>query len=353
MLLTSITAQRGIQGATNKTLTVIDTHDELRQDSIQTLAHELDHVRGGKNETLADLAGLAAKLNTDAAIIANQDTINPIKAQFGDGKDAQTTAQNQALLNQNNQIFIENHDGREGEWEYAIPHDAGGGGRGGGMPMGGATGAGFAIGGTAHIVNNARQSASRQQSQQAVANSASNQQSQRATTNQPQRAYNLQDILNPNSEKKEDLLKLVAEARSELPSRHKRSGNVAVAEIDISGIQKTMKATSSDYNITAGHQKKGFVGEGKVQNLPAHFVTAGNEVLLHRSIDAEYKILNNIAMQLGNNRLATGSINLLTEKRPCASCSTAIKSFKEKYPYIQLNIYHNDGRIVDHKQSKK
>lgn len=114
-----------------------------------------------------------------------------------------------------------------------------------------------------------------------------------------------------------------------------------------------MKATSSDYNITAGHQKKGFVGKEKVQNLPAHFVAAGNDALLYRDIDAEYKILNNISMQLGNNRLATGSINLLTEKQTCASCSTAIKSFKEKYPYIQLNIYHNDGKIVDHKQSKK
>ncbi len=120
VLLTSITAHQGIQGATNKELTVIDTHDELRQDSIQTLAHELDHVRGDKNETLADLAGLAAKLNTDAAIIANQDTINPIKAQLGDGTDTLTTAQNQALLNQNNQTFIENHEGKEGEWEYAI-----------------------------------------------------------------------------------------------------------------------------------------------------------------------------------------------------------------------------------------
>ena len=118
VLLTSITAHQGIQGATNKELTVIDTHDELRQDSIQTLAHELDHVRGGKNETLADLAGLAAKLNTDAAIIANQDTINPIKAQLGDGTDTLTTAQNQALLNQNNQTFIENHEGKEGEWSY-------------------------------------------------------------------------------------------------------------------------------------------------------------------------------------------------------------------------------------------
>nr|BAD83733.1 hypothetical protein [Moraxella bovis Epp63] len=120
VLLTSITAQRGIQGGTNKTLTVIDTHNELRQDSIQTLGHELDHIRGGKNETLADLAGLAAKLNTDAAIIANQDTINPIKAQLGDGKDAQTTAQNQALLEGNDKTFVENHDGREGEWEYII-----------------------------------------------------------------------------------------------------------------------------------------------------------------------------------------------------------------------------------------
>ncbi|WP_228707388.1 two-partner secretion domain-containing protein [Moraxella lacunata] len=122
VLLTSITAQRGIQGGTNKALTVIDTHDKLRQDSIQTLAHELDHIRGGKNETLADLAGLAAKLNTDAAIIANQDTISPIKAQLGDGKDAQTTAQNQALLEGNDKAFAENHDGREGEWEYRQLH---------------------------------------------------------------------------------------------------------------------------------------------------------------------------------------------------------------------------------------
>lgn len=169
VLLTSITAQRGIQGGTNKVLTVIDTHDELREDSIQTLGYELDHIRGGKNETLADLAGLAAKLNTDAAIIANQDTINPIKAQLGDGKDTQTTAQNQALLEGNDKTFAENHDGREGEWEYEVPHGAGG--RGGGMPMGGATGAGFAIGGGATIVNNARQSASNQQSRQTVAKS--------------------------------------------------------------------------------------------------------------------------------------------------------------------------------------
>ena len=120
VLLTSITAQQGTQGATNKELTVIDTHDELRQDSIQTLAHELDHVRGGKNETLADLAGLAAKLNTEAVISANKDTINPIKAQLGDGTDTLTIAQNQALLNQNNQTFTENHEGKEGEWEYII-----------------------------------------------------------------------------------------------------------------------------------------------------------------------------------------------------------------------------------------
>ncbi|AKG07079.1 hypothetical protein AAX06_01555 [Moraxella bovoculi] len=119
VLLTSITAQRGKQGATNKTLTVIDTHDELRADSIQTRGHELDHIRGGKNETLADLAGLAAKLNTEAAIIAHQDKINPIKAQLGSSKDAQITAQNQVLLKGNDKTFTENHDGREGEWEYS------------------------------------------------------------------------------------------------------------------------------------------------------------------------------------------------------------------------------------------
>lgn len=118
VLLTSITAQQGIQGGTNKVLTVIDTHDKLKADSIQTLDHELDHVRGGKNETLADLAGLAAKLNTDAATLTNQDKINPIKAQLGDGKDANTTALNQGLFTQNNQTFTDNHEGKE--WEYII-----------------------------------------------------------------------------------------------------------------------------------------------------------------------------------------------------------------------------------------
>lgn len=44
VLLASITAQQGIQGGTNKVLTVIDTYDKLKADSIQTLAHELDHV---------------------------------------------------------------------------------------------------------------------------------------------------------------------------------------------------------------------------------------------------------------------------------------------------------------------
>ncbi|VEG13735.1 hypothetical protein [Moraxella cuniculi] len=117
VLLTSITAHQGIQGATNKELTVIDIHDELRQDSIQTLAHELDHVRGDKNKTLADLAGLAAKLNTEAAISANKDKINPIKAQLGDGKDTQTTLQNQAILDEN-KAQLEGEKESDGVWSY-------------------------------------------------------------------------------------------------------------------------------------------------------------------------------------------------------------------------------------------
>lgn len=120
VLLTDITLSKNIKGATNQTLTVIDTNDSLRQDSIQTLSHELDHVRGGKSETLANLAGLAGKLNTSAAISANKDNIKPIQAQLGDGQDVATVAQNQALLDQNNKTFNENYEGKEGDWDFAI-----------------------------------------------------------------------------------------------------------------------------------------------------------------------------------------------------------------------------------------
>lgn len=69
---------------------------------------------------MADLAGLVAKLNTDAATLANQDKINPIKAQLGDGKDVNTTALNQDLLERNDSAFLKDWVENTERWQYII-----------------------------------------------------------------------------------------------------------------------------------------------------------------------------------------------------------------------------------------
>jgi len=74
--------------------------------------------------------------------------------------------------------------------------------------------------------------------------------------------------------------------------------------------------------------------------------TASNPpVMLNRAIDSEAKILNNIAAQLGDNASVNGTINLLTERPPCASCSNVIDLFKAKYPNITVNVFDNGGVI--------
>ncbi|WP_425289353.1 deaminase domain-containing protein [Shewanella algae] len=58
-----------------------------------------------------------------------------------------------------------------------------------------------------------------------------------------------------------------------------------------------------------------------------------------RQWDTEFKILNDVALRLGNNRNATGSINLFTERLTCTSCTDVIFDFKARYPNIQLNVF--------------
>ncbi|WP_269208820.1 deaminase domain-containing protein, partial [Neisseria meningitidis] len=58
-----------------------------------------------------------------------------------------------------------------------------------------------------------------------------------------------------------------------------------------------------------------------------------------RNIDGEYKLLETIAQQLGNNRNVSGRIDLFTELKACQSCSNVILEFRNRYPNIQLNIF--------------
>lgn len=142
------------------------------------------------------------------------------------------------------------------------------------------------------------------------------------------------------------LVNQVADLRAALTGSAKTSGNLGVAQIDIPGIQPMMAASSRIESPTSSQRNLGFVGEVP-ETFPSSVVPIGSvpPVFINRSIDSEAKILNNIAMKLGDNSSATGTINLLTERAPCASCSNVIESFKIKYPNIKINVMDNGGVI--------
>ncbi len=132
----------------------------------------------------------------------------------------------------------------------------------------------------------------------------------------------------------------VMDVRAELPSGLRRSGNVAVAEIDIPGIPKQMAAHSQ-----VSDAGKGLIGSGN-GNFVAQSVPNKAGDLVYRGIDTEYKILDNIADQLGSNTSARGTVNILTEKAACASCLNVAEQFKAKYPNITVNILDNKGVML-------
>ncbi|MBQ0922276.1 DUF637 domain-containing protein, partial [Hydrogenophaga aromaticivorans] len=139
----------------------------------------------------------------------------------------------------------------------------------------------------------------------------------------------------------------IADLRATLTGNAKTGGNMGVAQIDIPGIQPTMAASSQINVPSAAQAESGFVG--KVQEtFPSSVVpTGGAEPFpLLRDVDSEAKILNNVAAQLGDNTAVTGTINLLTERAPCASCSNVIDQFKAKYPNVTVNVFDNNGKII-------
>ncbi|MCE0450519.1 deaminase domain-containing protein [Brevibacillus sp. AF8] len=62
--------------------------------------------------------------------------------------------------------------------------------------------------------------------------------------------------------------------------------------------------------------------------------------------DTEYKILNEIAKDLGNNTNARGKITMFTEKDTCGSCNYIIRQFTEKFKNIQIEVLHNQGNPI-------
>ncbi|MGK2698846.1 DUF637 domain-containing protein [Serratia surfactantfaciens] len=129
----------------------------------------------------------------------------------------------------------------------------------------------------------------------------------------------------------------VTELRAGLPSDWKRGGNVAVANIDIYGMPKTL----------AGHnlinvEGKGFVGKGK-ENFKYETLLTDDGRPVPRRIDSEYKILDNLADKLGSNYSAKGSVTIFTEKPACDSCLGVVKQFESRYPGVKIDVLDNNG----------
>ncbi|MDN0117883.1 deaminase domain-containing protein [Yersinia frederiksenii] len=133
---------------------------------------------------------------------------------------------------------------------------------------------------------------------------------------------------------------LVTDVRAGLSSSPKRSGNVAVAEVDIPGMPKQIAAHSSV--DSAG---KGLVDKGS-QNFEFQTLVNSAGVQIKRNTDSEYKILDNLADQLGNNTSVKGTVTIFTERPACGSCLGVVEQFQQKYPGIKINVLDNNGILL-------
>ncbi|NME07728.1 hypothetical protein HF876_18080 [Psychrobacillus sp. BL-248-WT-3] len=141
----------------------------------------------------------------------------------------------------------------------------------------------------------------------------------------------------------------VKELRGNLTSGYKKSGNFALAEVNIDGLnKKEFYAQSSIHELNATLEERvpdiSLKPEDPVFKASKAADKNGIEYL--RDSDTEYKILNDIANSLGNNTQATGKIKLFTELDTCDSCSKIIADFSAKYKNINLEVIHNNGNRI-------
>ncbi|WP_339224916.1 deaminase domain-containing protein [Paenibacillus sp. FSL H8-0332] len=148
-------------------------------------------------------------------------------------------------------------------------------------------------------------------------------------------------LIDPEADK--HIIDKVTEARSGLSNKYKNSGNFAYAEVNVAGVNKT------DFFAHSGvhDASKGISGTGEFSFKPSDPIykateapdNAGNIYL--RDGDTEYKILNDVASKLGDNKDAAGTIRLFTEKDTCGSCNNIIQQFQKDFPNIKVEVLHN------------
>ncbi|MEB9528594.1 WXG100 family type VII secretion target [Bacillus anthracis] len=141
----------------------------------------------------------------------------------------------------------------------------------------------------------------------------------------------------------------VKELRGNLSSKYKKSGNFAVAEVDVSGISKSEFYAQSSINELKGsleHKVPDISLQPENPMFKATEAVGKNGFNYLRNTDTEYKILNDIASRLGDNTQASGRIKLFTELDTCDSCNKVIAEFAAKYKNIELEVVHNNGNRI-------
>ena len=145
----------------------------------------------------------------------------------------------------------------------------------------------------------------------------------------------------------------VKDMKKKLPSKIRGKYNFGYAEVNIEGLNK------NDFFAHSGISKiediEDPIARGKVSDISIEpvekdkiFTTkkvnkeniVDGDGAWDRSKDTEFKILNEIATSLGNNRNAVGKIKLYTDLDCCPSCNDVIRQFKAKYPNISIEVIY-------------
>lgn len=88
-------------------------------------------------------------------------------------------------------------------------------------------------------------------------------------------------------------------------------------------------------SVSGKAPRKGFVDAPENPVFTTRSLNPGG---IPRNTDSEYKILEEVAKQLGDNRNAKGILTVHTNFEACGSCQDVFTQFNERYPNIWLRI---------------
>lgn len=140
-----------------------------------------------------------------------------------------------------------------------------------------------------------------------------------------------------------DLNSKITNFKEQLPEEIKNEVNFAYADIKIENHEHeyvTHSKIDEEYLLKSDETEiKMLKLKGKIE-FSAFEVLGLYEYFL-RDKDTEYKIINTIAQELGEDTQASGKVILYTDLPPCISCDFVIKKFLEKYPNVSIEVLHS------------